>query len=146
MVVVEHEVAADGADLGGILHAEAPAHFVDALVADVAVAVFPVPMPVVVEAVFGERPFGRRAEPQVVMNAGGRGFVGCAADRVAPLEAETARHVHVTDDAFAQFADRFAQGDGRTAVGSMLHDAVVLACSSHQLRAFPDGMEHGFSQ
>ena len=54
LVVVEHEVAADGADLGRILHAQAPAgdvHFVDALVAEIAVAVIPEPVPVVVEAV-----------------------------------------------------------------------------------------------
>ena len=54
LVVVEHEVAADGADLGRVLHAEAPAgdvHFVDALVAEIAVAVVPEPVPVVVEAI-----------------------------------------------------------------------------------------------
>ncbi len=54
LIVVEHEVAADGADLRRILHAQTPArhvHLVDALVAQIAVAGVPEPVPVVVETV-----------------------------------------------------------------------------------------------
>ena len=62
--------------LVGILHAEAPARdvdFVDALVAEVAVAVVPEPVPVVVEAILGELASSARAEPQIVVDAGGHG-------------------------------------------------------------------------
>src|SRR5262249_9194985 len=58
LVVVEHEVAADGGDPGREGDAEAPArsvHLVDALVAKVAVAGVPEPVPVVVKAVPCER-------------------------------------------------------------------------------------------
>ena len=111
LVVVEHEVAADGADLGRILHAQAPArdiHLVDALVADVAVAVVPEPVPVVVEAILRELVLGRGAEPQVVVDAGGHRLDRLAADGVAPLEAEAAGHVDVADQAVAHLLDGFA--------------------------------------
>ena len=55
LVVVKHEVAAHRGNFVGIADAQSPArdiHFMDALVADVAVAVRPVPMPVVMEPVF----------------------------------------------------------------------------------------------
>ena len=58
LIVVEYEMPADGADRGGIPHAQAPSrnvHFVNALIAQVAIAVFPEPVPVVVEAVPGKR-------------------------------------------------------------------------------------------
>ena len=56
-------------------------HLVDALVADVAVAVVPVPVPLVVEAVRVERPLGRGAEPEVVIDPFGHGRIGLVADR-----------------------------------------------------------------
>ena len=90
LVVVEHEVAADGGRLHGILHAQSPArhvHLVDALVAQVAVAVIPEPVPVVVEAVHGELALGRRTGPQVVVHPGRNLRNRRAADGVAPLEA-----------------------------------------------------------
>ena len=72
LVVVEHELAADGADLGRVRHAEAPSgdvDFVDALVAEIAVAGVPEPVPVVMEAVLGEVALRRRPGPEVVVDA-----------------------------------------------------------------------------
>ena len=72
-VVGVAEPAAGGHDgLGELVLAQAPAgdvHLVDALVAEVAVAVVPDPVPVVVEPVGVERPLGRGAEPEVVVDA-----------------------------------------------------------------------------
>ncbi len=69
LVVVPEELAAHGDDVGGQgLQAQAPeAHvgLVDALVADVAVAVGPVPVPVVVDVALRERPLLGRALPDV---------------------------------------------------------------------------------
>src|SRR5262249_9264893 len=62
LIVVEHIVAAHGADLGWILHAQQPArrvHLVHALIADIAVAVIPEPVKVVVEAITRELAVGR---------------------------------------------------------------------------------------
>ena len=59
-------MAADGAHLGWIFHTQSPArhvHLMDALIADVAVAVIPEPMPVVMEAVLGECVLRRAAQP-----------------------------------------------------------------------------------
>jgi hypothetical protein len=55
LIVVEHELAADSAHLHRMRHAQAPAgdiHLVDPLVAQVAVAGIPEPVPVVMEPVF----------------------------------------------------------------------------------------------
>ncbi len=116
----------------------------DALVADVAIAVGPVPVPVVVEAVPGEGALRRRTEPQIVVHAGGRGSVGLAADGVAPFEAERARHVDVADGARFQFLCGVAKRQGGAAVDSVLHDAIVLARRGHQLAGFEDVMGAGF--
>ena len=110
LVVVEQIVPAHRADLRGVFHAEGEARRVDlvgALIADVAVAVIPLPVPVVVEAIAREWPGRRRAGPQIVGDAGRRRFFLGTADCVAPLEDETARHVDVADDPFSDLLPRF---------------------------------------
>ena len=140
LVVVEHEVAADGADFGGILHAQSPAghvHLVNALVADVAVAVVPEPMPVVVKAVRRECVLRRRSQPQIVVHAGGHRLHRLAADGVAPFVAQAAGHVDIADQAFAQLLDYLAP-DAGALLGAVLHDAVVLLRGGYDL----PGLEH----
>ena len=83
---------------------ETPAALVDLvnpLVADVAVARVPEPVPVVVEAILGERAHRRRAGPEVVVDAGRHRLDRRLADGVAPLVAEPARHVDLAELAFA---------------------------------------------
>src|SRR5579862_546832 len=63
LVVVEHDVATHRRDSGGEPDSQAPAcdvHFMDTLVADVAVAGVPEPVPVVMETVHGETAVRRR--------------------------------------------------------------------------------------
>src|SRR6185295_6233694 len=109
LVVIEHEMSADGADLGRIFHAESPArhvHLMDALVSHVAIAVLPEPVPVVMESIAREFMLGRGAEPEIVIHALWNRLDRLAANRVAPLEAKAARHVDVADYARPQLLDR----------------------------------------
>ena len=100
-VVGVAEPAARGKDsLGELVLVQSPAgqvHLVNALVAQVAVAVVPEPVPVVVEPVGIERPLGRGAEPDVVVNAGGHGAIGLVADGAAGLVAEALGHVDLAE-------------------------------------------------
>ena len=127
LIVVEQIVPAHRADLGRVLHAECRARRMDlmgALVADVAVAVVPLPVPVVVEAILRERLDRRRAGPEIVRDARRHRFFFRATDRVAPLEDEPARHVDVADEAFSDLLLRFVEPQLRA--GAVLHDPVVL--------------------
>src|SRR6516162_10223085 len=83
LVILEHEMPADGGHLGRILHSETPASFVDfvdALIADVAIAGVPNPVPVVVEAITGEGLHWRGTGPQIVIDPGRNRFFGCTSD------------------------------------------------------------------
>src|SRR5262249_43918159 len=135
LIILEHELPADGADLRRVRDAEPPSrdvHFVDALVAEIAVAGVPEPVPVVVKAVAVDWPFRRRTKPEVVVHlrqiggiiaglgpavrrererlAGIHRTVGVLPDRIAPLVAETARHVDLADLAIPHALHGFLQG------------------------------------
>src|SRR5882762_10927527 len=76
LIVVEHEVAADGGDATWEADAESPPRGIDlvhSLVAKVPVACVPDPMPVVMEAVAAERLQRRRPGPEVIVDATGNG-------------------------------------------------------------------------
>src|ERR1700722_6988823 len=78
LVVVVEQLAAAGADAGRGVEAKQHAdgvEAVDAIVADLAGAVVPVPVPLVMEAVFVEGPLWGRAEPEVVVHTFGDGRV-----------------------------------------------------------------------
>src|SRR6185436_9701938 len=99
--------------------AEVPAglvHLVDALVADVAVAGVPAPVPVVVERVRIERPFRRGAQPQVEVDALRDRAFGLLADRAAPLVAEAARDLDGAQLAFGEEGRRLAVAAARPAL------------------------------
>src|ERR1019366_1649268 len=141
LIVVEHELAADGAGFGGELHAQAPASdidFVNALVAQVAIAVGPIPVPVVVEAVFLERHLLRRALPQVVIHIGRRIADRFGTDGVAPLVAQAAREVDVADQAFAHLPHAVLQRRRGAALAALLHHPVILARRRHNLFGLED--------
>ncbi|MEZ5365980.1 MAG: hypothetical protein R2748_27515 [Bryobacterales bacterium] len=78
--VVVDELAAYGLGAARDAEVERPAHdveLVDALVAELAVAVVPLPVPLVVQAQLRERAVGRGAFPEVVMDALGHGAFSC---------------------------------------------------------------------
>ncbi len=92
--VAESSAQADGGfGVGGI--GDSPAgfvHFVDALVADVAVAGVPEPVPVVVNEIAMEGLLGRGAQPDIEIDFGRRGFDRFEADAVAFFVAEGAAY------------------------------------------------------
>jgi len=129
-------VAADGAHFARVLHAQAPTRnvqLVDALIAQIAVAVIPEPVPVVMEAVPCEGVLRRRAQPEVIVHARGHGFHRRSADRIAPLEAQASCHVDVADQALANLPHPLLQRYRRTALTALLDDAVILARRRHNL-------------
>src|SRR5262249_45189727 len=131
------EAAADARrGAGQLVLVEAPArlvHLVDALVAEVAVAVVPEPVPVVVDgAVFRgvavRHLEGGGAAPEVVVHRGGRLLRAVhLADRRAELVAEPAGQLHRADLAGVDEGDRLAHALHAAALGAGLADAVVGA-------------------
>src|SRR5262249_8318846 len=131
-VVLVAEAAADAHDrVGHRVLAEAPpglVHLMDALVAEVAVAVFPLPVPVVVQVLAHQRPVRRRAAPQVVVDAGrDRLRAAHLADRAARLVAQAAGQLHLADLARVHVLDRLAQPPAGAALRARLADLVQLA-------------------
>src|ERR1043165_2025146 len=81
-----------------IVLAQAPAHdieCVDAVVAELAVAVLPVPMPLVMKAVRIKRPVVCGPFPKIVVDAGGHLRVGFFANAVALAIDDRARELHL---------------------------------------------------
>src|SRR5579871_2667692 len=138
LVIVEHKMAAHGADLRGVLHAQTPprdVHLMDSLVSEVSVAVIPEPVPVIVKTVTRELMLRRGTKPQIVVHACGHGLDGLSADGVAPLKAQPARHVNIADYALAQLLHRLARNTG-TAVRTVLHQTVIFLRGRHDLLRF----------
>src|ERR1051325_1309983 len=130
-----------------LVHAEEPArdvHLVDALIAEVAIAVVPEPMPVVVELAAAQFVLRRGTAPDVVINCLGHRLRAFGqADGVAALVAQSA-----TDDDLAELAllhqlHRFGDVAAAAALRASLHDAVVLARGLDNFAAFPNVVRHG---
>ena len=81
---------------------------------------------------------GRRAQPQIVVHAGGHRLDRLAADGVAPLEAQAARHVDVADQRLRASAARPRAPTPERLLAAVLHHAVVLLRGRHNL----PGLEH----
>src|SRR5690606_7257916 len=100
--VAERIIPAGGLDFYGVPgFAEAPAgdvELVGSLVAEVAVAGVPVPVPHVVRLAFVVRLPRCGSEPEVVVQSWRRIGVGDLGERITRLEAEPARHVDLADD------------------------------------------------
>src|SRR5262249_31078833 len=135
-VVDVAEAAADADDrLGQSGLAQTPAglvHLVDALVADVAVAVIPDPVPVVVDGaelgVAVRRVVRCRPAPEIIVHRRGRLLRAVhLADAVALLVAQAARQGHFAKLAGVQVLHRLAQPAAAAALGAGLADLLVLA-------------------
>ena len=81
---------------------QADVQFVHPLVADIAVARIPEPVPVIGVLVFAVRLHLRGAEEQIPIEACRNRGIGRVADRKAAAEAEPARMIHLPDRALAQ--------------------------------------------
>src|SRR5262249_40020467 len=128
-------------------HAESPAGdigLMDPLVAEIAAPGVPEPVPVVVKAIPRERLQRRGAGPQVVVHAVGHRFDGRSANRVAVLEAQSARQVDLAQRAGLQMPDRLDHRGGGPALRSVLDDALVLVRGTDELASFPQIVGAGF--
>jgi hypothetical protein len=99
---------------------------VDALIADVAVPIVEIPVPVVMKPVFAERSIRRGAFPQIVVYAIGNRLVRGTTDGVAPFIAKSLSVVDLADVSLAQELNRFLERFAATALGSVLDDTLVL--------------------
>src|SRR5262249_44657716 len=137
------EPAAEAEDcLRQFVLAQAPAglvHLVDALVAQVAVAGVPDPVPVVMEVLAHQRQLLRRAAPQVVVaRLGDRLLAIDLADGGAPLVARALRDADFADLAGMEEGHRLAHACAGAALRAALDDLVMLPRRRDQLPAFPD--------
>src|SRR5579872_5498533 len=107
----------------------------DSLVADIAVAVVPVPMPVVVDQPPCEGALLRGSLPEIPVERGGCLLVGLMADRRAPPIDQAARHINLANGALAQMSDRFLNRLGAAQLHPVLNDAVVFVRRLNQLAA-----------
>src|SRR5215472_2091954 len=98
------------------------------LIANVAVARVPKPVPVVVETIRVKRPHRGGPKPGIVVDAGRYGTVGLVTDGLAPLEAQPLRHVELADNTLAQELHGLNFVLRGAALHANLHHAVVLAC------------------
>src|SRR2546427_1412481 len=112
----------------------------DALVADVAVAGLPDPVPVVMKAVLGERLQGRRPGPKVIVDAGRHCLDGLVADGVSPLIAKPARQINLANHSLPKLLDALAQARARPALRAVLDEAVLFLCCSSELAPLPPGV------
>src|SRR5438445_1770921 len=138
-VVGEVIAAADRRDARGIAHAQRPAGDVDlvgAVVADLARAPAPEPVPVVMDDVVAVRRVRRRALPQLVVQVGGDGRHLPAADRGAGVGIPGAREIGLPDGALL---DRLHDVD-RARRGALLrphlYHALALALRRDEQLAF----------
>ena len=127
--VVEHDVSAHGRDPGRQRYSQSPSgdvHLMDPLVAHVAIAVFPIPMPVVVETVFVEGTLGRGPQPEVVVDARRHRLIGKTPDGVAPFVADPLGHVDLTQPASVQKTRHALRTWIAALFGTILHQHLVF--------------------
>src|SRR6516165_9414478 len=127
LVIVKHEVTADGRDPIGELDTESPAgdiHLVNALVAEIAVTRIPDPVPVVMKAIAGERLQGRGSGPEVIVNPGWNRFLRRVSNRVPPFEAESPTEIHFANRPLVKSFDGFLDCRRRADLRAVLYDTV----------------------
>src|SRR5579872_2699220 len=106
-----------------------------ALVADVAVAGVPDPVPVVGEFIFAIWLPLRGAQEEIPIEAGGDWFIGSVADRKPAAEAEGARMIDLADRALIDQLDRSHLVREGAALRAHLNHPVVLAGGGDHLPA-----------
>ncbi len=77
------------------------------------------------------------------MNSRRNCFISLLPDRIAPLVAQSACHVDISDHALPQLLHRFAQSHRRAAVRAMLTYLVIFARGLDQLAPLPVGVRTG---
>src|ERR1039458_5568521 len=133
VVFVEIAVAAAGHPLGEF-HAQSPTREVervDAVVAKFAGAPIPEPMPVVMDDIILEWPFGRGPLPQGIIEPLRHGGRFAVADRGAVIGVPPTGKAHPAKLASVQGVDGLNHPRPTAALVAHLHDALVFARSGH---------------
>src|ERR1700730_687276 len=105
------------------------------LIADIAIASVPDPVPVVGELIFAVRLPLRRSEEEVPIETGRHGLIRSVADREAAPETECAGMIYLTDrDLIDELNGVHLVGQG-TALGAHLNHTVVFSGGGHHLLA-----------
>ena len=107
-------------------------------VAEIAGAVLPEEVPVVMEVILVEWSQRRRSQPQVVVHPGRRRAVGDHADRIAAAIDDRLACVNLPESAIPQELDGLAEQRPAAALRAGLHDAVVAACRVDHAPPFDD--------
>ena len=111
---------------------------VRSLVAGVAVAGSPVPVPVIMPLFLIVGPVGCRTQPQVVIKCGWRFPVLGNTERIPWLEAQAPGHINVTNAAIVQESHGLHDALAGTALESDLDYGVVFTGRLHHFTAFKD--------
>src|SRR5262249_47337913 len=118
-ILIAEPAAVTDDPLADIVDAQSPAgevHLMDALIAEVAVAVIPLPVPVVMELRAGQGVHRRRPAPDVVVDVFRNGVGSARSDRRAALVAQAAGQLHFADSAGMDEIHQFARADARAAL------------------------------
>src|SRR5205823_6484922 len=138
-IVGEVIATADRGDARGVAHGQRPAGDVDlvrAVVADLAGAPAPEPMPVVMDDIVVVRSVGRRALPQLVVQVGRDGRHFPAADRGASVGIPRACEVGLPDRTLPDRLDDLDRARRGALLSPHLHHALVLLLRLDQQLAF----------
>jgi hypothetical protein len=135
--------SAEAHDFGRkMIDAEGPAgdvHLMDALVAEIAAAGGPDPMPIVMEILAHEGLHRGRTAPDVVINARGNGLgAGDFADAGAAFVAKAAREENFAEGAAVDVFDDFAHARVGAGLGAGLDDFAVGTRGFDDFAAFPN--------
>jgi rhamnose transport system permease protein len=139
LVIVEEVFSAAGRDAARVVDPQAPAADVermDAVVAQLAGAPMPEPVPIVGHDVVAIFALGRRTLPQGVVQTVGNRRRLAATDRFAVGVVPTARKKHAADLAGFQSADGLDRAGHAATLRADLHDTGVLAGGGHHPFAF----------
>src|SRR5439155_20049819 len=116
----------------------------DSRVAKVCGAVFPEPVPVIVEMILVERTHRRRPQPQIVMNARRHRAVRGYSDRISKTIDDGLPRVDLAQSAVAQELDGLAENGAAAPLRSDRDDTVVSSSGFDHPSAFDDVMADGF--
>src|SRR6185312_12771190 len=113
------------------------------LVADIAIAGRPEPVPVIEKLILGERHHWRGTAEFIPIDSGGHRLDRRVSDGFPALKAEASRHVHFADDAILKHLDRAYFMSDAAALRADLHDAAILARRRNHLHAFVEIVASG---
>src|SRR5262249_15768943 len=111
----------------------------NSLVPQIAVSGGPDPMPIVMQSFTHQGFFGSGPAPQIVIDLLGHWLLAIdLPDCPSPFVAKPPGSKDFPQVPLAYPVDRFLNSTARAALGSGLHDTVVLPRRNHDLSTFPD--------